>query len=685
MPQAFKNNFTAVLTASVAFGDTQIYIDKVLDEGLVSYPTRFFELTITKPDGAGGVIYEVVRVNSLFNLGLGLNVTRDVSGSPFGPENFPSGSTVSANLTAGALDRLWSNNAGSLGTNPRAVGTSALVRGHESLAIGEGALVGFADTVVSGELRQPSTAYAANEVRYYSLNEVPYGRAIKLTCIRAGTTDAGASLAIYQQTRKLKDGTVWWKVEGWTTTNLAIGKDAGAHGQYSLSLGNLALSATAKDIAIGYNSNAGGGGAVAIGTDTIVFCDSGVSLGSSAGVHANEGIAIGPSSVVGMKTFDNDAPLWTASTVISPDSLTRFIDEGDPYNPKKYWLYTKDGGTTGATIDPLNFAQYFTDGSVTWRLIGPGDFGIALGKSARCYGTDGIAIGHIAECEYTSGVALGNFSKATHENSMALGPFAAAKAERAIALAGTVYHPDAIRLGAGETLLPEALFTKYPGTLGASPKPNYAGAAFNPASYSTGLDAGLEGYIMSPAVDLAGGSTWQANTAYKKGYAVKPTSPNGFQYICDDYNYPLFTNPTLIGYTGSLSDATQPIWPTVNGDTASETNMDWFAIKITDGSFKVPLPTDAYFMVTEVLFIAYDVSAITVQPTISIGQTGNLTKVINAAQTSGLTSSMSVFKFTLAQPVLLTPDITIKVDTQATGTRLLGRFAFKGALTRHWV
>ena len=55
-------------------------------------------------------------------------------------------------------------------------------------------------------------------------------------------------------------------------------------------------------------------------------------------------------------------------------------------------------------------------------------------------------------------------------------------------------------------------------------------------------------------------ATWQASTAYSKGAIVKPTTANGYYYIC-----------TTAGTSGS----SQPTWPTTVGATVNDNTVVW--------------------------------------------------------------------------------------------------------------
>lgn len=60
-----------------------------------------------------------------------------------------------------------------------------------------------------------------------------------------------------------------------------------------------------------------------------------------------------------------------------------------------------------------------------------------------------------------------------------------------------------------------------------------------------------------------GAATWTASTAYSVGALAYPTTKNGFVYEC-----------TVAGTSG----ATEPTWPTTEGDTVTDGTVTWQAV-----------------------------------------------------------------------------------------------------------
>lgn len=397
---------------------------------------------------------------------------------------------------------------------------------------------------------------------------------------------------------------------------------------------NSATTKTISEVAIGYSARAGG-----VGTN-----------------QGTGGIAIGDTAQSGATAAST--PLRTTSTAYTKGQITRYV-----IGPDEYMLVCiKSGTTSGSAIGALG-SFYYTDGTVRWRVTYLGSGAVATGTSSFAGGDSSIAIGSFSRADGNNSTVVGAGSGAV-ETSTAIGSGATANFTKATALGygATVFLEDSLSV----SRLPAV--GAYPNWSFGSEYQNYVG---------------LDGIVMSEPMDLAGGSTWAATTQYKHGYVVKPTAPNGHQYVRWDNSYDPWSDPDLTQYTASSSSSTQPTWPTVFGNSVTDGGGDWICVK-TDGSYVSALPTGSKMVVNEIGFIAYDVSAITVQPTISIGTTGDLTKIASAQTTSGLTSSFTAWKYVPSQPVIV-PDITFKVDTLATGTRLLGRFYVKGFLIKHWV
>lgn len=307
---------------------------------------------------------------------------------------------------------------------------------------------------------------------------------------------------------------------------------------------------------------------------------------------------------------------------------------------------------------------------LTTDQVAAGDNSIAIGRNSEAkninnisIGVDSatnslssaaIAMGRSALCEKGAGIAIGQYSVSKGASSLALGGHARSYADGAVSIAGRAYN------------VAHSIVTAYAPSF-HSPFRRASGTEYS-------VYGGLSGMIASEPMDLAGGLAWTASTGFAHGIAVQPPVPNGLQYLRYDYDFNIDNDPDLSSYTPSLTDVPEPIWPTANNGDVVDGNGDWVALKL-DGDYIMQLPDD--FMIEEVLFVAYKASGATVQANISIGTTGDLTKIINNQLTVALTADKAVTKWTLSHPVIV-PDITVKIDTHATATQMYGQFFFKG-------
>jgi hypothetical protein len=331
-------------------------------------------------------------------------------------------------------------------------------------------------------------------------------------------------------------------------------------------------------------------------------------------------------------------------------------------------LFCLRGGTTGPgslVLSPGN-AGFEIDGSVLWvaaNITQQDDYSaVALGGmrtgANRAFG-GGIAMGY--RCLSMGGLALGVSANALFVNSVGLS--GKANHEASMAVFATSTHAGGVFTG----LLPSNIHI-----------PNWM------FGYESFEYCGRVGMFTSEPMDLTGGAVWAGEASAKHGYVVKPSTPNGCQYVRWDTNYDYWGTPDLAMYTPGITGASEPeAWPTTFADSVSDGDGDWVCIP-HDGSYVLTLPVP--MVVEEVGFIALDTSGISAQANVSIGTTGDLTRLVNNQPTVnlGVDTPYSVCKWSLSQPRVV-PDITIKLDTLAAGTRCLGRFYFKGYLINHWV
>lgn len=83
--------------------------------------------------------------------------------------------------------------------------------------------------------------------------------------------------------------------------------------------------------------------------------------------------------------------------------------------------------------------------------------------------------------------------------------------------------------------------------------------------------------IDGAAKNIAVISDWVLSTAYILGDEVKPSTPNDYRYVC-----------TLAG----SSDATEPVWGTVEGGITTDGTVEWTAWKWEDASVNADVLVD---------------------------------------------------------------------------------------------
>lgn len=327
---------------------------------------------------------------------------------------------------------------------------------------------------------------------------------------------------------------------------------------------------------------------------------------------------------------------------------------GDYVVQSPFLLRCHKAGTSGASAPTLSgTGAFMADGDIIWlTLVGYDDDGINMGNGSWVSNSSGFALGKGAG---GLGSAMGEDSFANFRSTaLSMRAFVADKNAMSLGYDAHNYGP---RYSLKCTAVPVS-------------KNVFDWNFGDEHSYNTVLT----GSISSEPVDLSGGETWAAATAYNHGSVIQPTTPNGCQYVLYDSNFNRLDDPTLLLYTPSNSGGSEPTWTTGYLDQIDDGVHGWVCVP-NDGSYAVGCSTD--FMVEEVLFICLEATAVTVQPSISIGTTGDLTKIINNQAATGLTADKTVTRWTLTNPVIV-PDITIKIDTLATATKLLGYFMFKG-------
>lgn len=534
------------------------------------------------------------------------------------------------------------------GSNAVVVGSGATGSGAQSITLGLSAVGSGADSISAG------TSSAAS-----SVDGIAVGHSASCTADNAivlgksattGATGATGAVVIgnLATSNSLQAIAVGKSASATNTNTVSIGTSTSSTGASAIAIGNGPTATAADAIAIGTSASASGAPSIAIGLSANAAAD-GISLGRYAVTVSGGNLSIG--NYAQKPETNTSITVWASTTAYTTASWVTIGGE------RCHCVVAGTSGGSTPTIATVQ-GQQFVDGSVVWEWVPAQTYpAIALGNSA--FGDASLSCGLNSSAYF--GMSVGNYAKS--------------------ALSGIALGNNTLAGGAGSIAIRSYNFsTDNSLSVGALPimhHPYNWNLQNEAAEY-----AGLVGLISSEPMDLTGGANWAATTAVKHGHVRKPTTPNNCMYIWGDNGYDIWNDNNLFLYSAATTDGTEPTWPTTTGGGVAETNGDWTCIKYSDGSYVMALPCD--MVVEEVLFICYEATAISAQATISIGTTGNLTKIVNAQATVGLTADKTVTKWTPSQPVMV-PDITIKIDTLATGTKMLGRFMFKGFYTKAWV
>ena len=187
-------------------------------------------------------------------------------------------------------------------------------------------------------------------------------------------------------------------------------------------------------------------------------------------------------------------------------------------------------------------------------------------------------------------------------------------------------------------------------------------------------NTGLETFWLSPRVNLGVVQAWAPGEDYSEGAIVAPTVPNGFQYVLmvDDYRL----------YALSIrSEATEPVWPTVAGDSVGDGQSrsgSWVAANLSSGLL-LAAPEASGILLSEIGFICSGIDGVTTPPSISI--TGYQTSDVFVAgqPLSAIGAGNDVHRFGPV-PAKMLDNVRFKLDTPAMGGPFSGWFYAKGAI-----
>lgn len=415
------------------------------------------------------------------------------------------------------------------------------------------------------------------------------------------------------------------------TNATTLGKSNTASGTSGTAIGDTNTATNTQATALGYSNDATNTNATAIGSDNTASNTDATAAGRSNTASGTSATAIGKSNTAsgasGTAIGETNSASGTDSTAIGQENTatqTRAVSLG--YNNDS----TAQDSTAVGGNNTVNSA-----------------FAVAAGTNNTASGGLCVAVGANNIASASGAIALGVGSSATGESSQASGNGAVAKGVGAICRGGNLARRDyQLTRGAVHSIPLDTGFTAA----------EFGGLTGSPQTIATSY------------IDLTGGATWAASTSYNHGHAVKPTTPNGRQYWlwCENY-------------TSATTTGSEPTWTTGHGDwiQADAGGAAWW-VCVDAGNYEIAIPTGLVFFPLAVGFLCERYSAITVQPYISFGQNGNLTKYLASTQTTKLGAAYSIENYTSLASYTGGTTLSFKLQTAATGTRLLGRAYFTG-------
>jgi hypothetical protein len=173
-------------------------------------------------------------------------------------------------------------------------------------------------------------------------------------------------------------------------------------------------------------------------------------------------------------------------------------------------------------------------------------------------------------------------------------------------------------------------------------------------------------------IDLGSAAAWAAGTTYKHLAVVVPSTPDGYQY--------------WLALNAGVDSSTTDVAPTFAGPGTTEARNGYSPDDVVVGywiptdltrDITLQLATDAKFVLTEVGFMARDVTAGT-PPYVSIGTDIDATKFVNNQQLTQITDNGHVHRFPISSGGDMVEYLRFVVDSAAAGGRFRGRFYFRG-------
>lgn len=198
-------------------------------------------------------------------------------------------------------------------------------------------------------------------------------------------------------------------------------------------------------------------------------------------------------------------------------------------------------------------------------------------------------------------------------------------------------------------------------------------ALVRPAAISLAMDhhMSVDASGATFAVNLGVVPTWAASTSYLDGQAVKPTTPDGNQYILRIRQQP-YTDLT----SGTVEPAFDDTFVAIDFDAADSVNK-WYGVDLATGFNQTVQSSAMRFYPTEVGFICLEWDSVSSPPSISIGTSDDDDKYASNVSLSGITGANQIHRIPVTNNEGVT-SMRFKLNTAAGGGKFVGRFYYKG-------
>ena len=396
---------SATGTASVAVGDdAKAAAVNSSAYGLKSKALSSHSVAIGNEASVGEGDPDPVSSQDGIAIGHGANVTVN-----------PATATPGINDKSGGI--AIGHNATTKDINTVALGTGTIGQGAQAVAIGRNAHTDGNNTVAIGNnTRVRSTnGFALGNEAWAGIDEA--GNIIGKDNDQAFGSNArawgGSSMAFGNNAKAANGGAI------------AMGNGSQSRGNWGVAIGNGAKALAAGARALGANSTAKGFNSTAIGWDSKSEAASGIAVGESASVEdgADNGIAIGTGAKAAGKS-STGTPSLPASTVAIGQGA-QALENGDIVigRKAKSIASTEHGNPgSGAVVAGAEAAAYGARGDVVIGASAETNVkikqsggtvdpkyaqGVAIGSTAKTYGTQSLALGADTRAIGNSSVAIG--------------------------------------------------------------------------------------------------------------------------------------------------------------------------------------------------------------------------------------------------------------------------------------